>query len=642
MKLRAWILTAFLILFALSGVSCEKKSEEAPQIVNTETGIEMVVIPTGWFRMGSTRGETDESPVHKVWVDSFLMDRYEVTQEQYEKLIRGNPSHFKGPQNPVEQMSWAHAALYCNARSRAEGLEPCYDEESAECDLRKNGYRLPTEAEWEYACRAGTDTDYFFGKEARKLKSYAWYGENSFEKTRPVGQKQPNAYGLYDMYGNVAEWCNDIYGESYYKDSPEKNPPGPSEGEKYVLRGGSWNSSADKCRSTYRVGDDPGFQDACFARDDIGFRCVKNAPADTSPQTRIKSLRSHTTLAASIQYPASSIQYPASSIQYLVSSIKHQTSRTGFVYHDIYLQHKTGAGHPERPQRLEAISARLKGMVSGEHTGSLLQLGEHVGSPVQWISAVHDPQYIERVKVSCRDGIEYMDSIDTPISPKSYEVAVAAVGGVLSAVDAVMAGDIENVFCAVRPPGHHAKRDRAMGFCIFNNVAIAARYIQKKYELSKVLIVDWDVHHGNGTQDAFYDDPTVLYFSTHQYPFYPGTGSAEEKGEGKGVGYNINVPLSAGCGDDEYKKVFEEILQPAAMKFKPDFILISAGFDAHRDDPLGGMNITAEGFAEMTSIIKEIAEKCCEGRIVSVLEGGYDLDGLADSVEAHVAVLMKI
>jgi len=625
MKSRSWL----LILLALSIASCEKKAEETPQIITTKTGIEMVAIPTGWFQMGNSGGEADESPVHKVLVDSFLMDRYEVTQEQYEKLINGNPSHFKGPQNPVEQMSWAHAALYCNARSRGEGLEPCYDEETAECDLSKNGYRLPTEAEWEYACRAGTNTDYYFGGEARKLKAYAWYAENSFEKAHPVGQKQPNSYGLYDMCGNVAEWCNDIYGENYYKDSPEKNPPGPSAGEKYVLRGGSWNSSADKCRSAYRVGDDPGFQDACFARDDIGFRCVRNAPADNSTKARTK-------------YPfadkisTASIQFPASSIQYLISKIKHPESRTGLVYHDIYLQHKTGAGHPERPERLEAIIARLK---SGEYEDSPVRLGEYKDSPVQWIGMIHDADYIKRVKDSCQDGTEYMDSMDTPISGKSYEAAVAAVGGVLSAIDAVMAGEVTNAFCAVRPPGHHAKRDRAMGFCIFNNVAIGARYAQKKYGLSKVLVVDWDVHHGNATQDAFYDDPTVLYFSTHQYPFYPGTGRAEEKGEGKGIGYNINVPMSAGAGDAEYKKIFEEILRPAAMKFKPDFVLISAGFDAHKDDPLGGMKVTAGGFANLTSIVKEIAEKCCEGRIVSMLEGGYDLKGLADSVAAHISAL---
>ena len=234
-----------------------------------------------------------------------------------------------------------------------------------------------------------------------------------------------------------------------------------------------------------------------------------------------------------------------------------------------------------------------------------------------------------------------MDSMDTPISPESYEVALAAAGGVLGAVDAVMEKKIRNAFCAVRPPGHHATEDTAMGFCIFNNVAVATRYIQKQYNLSKILIVDWDVHHGNGTQAAFYDDPTVLYFSVHQYPFYPGTGSEAEKGNGKGLDHTINVPLPAGSGDSDYVRVFQERLRPAALAFSPDFVLISAGFDAHESDLLGSMKVTAQGFAKLTDVVKKIAEKCCAGRLVSVLEGGYHLEGLADSVEAHIRVLMR-
>ncbi|KKM28032.1 hypothetical protein LCGC14_1568730 [marine sediment metagenome] len=178
-----------------------------------------------------------------------------------------------------------------------------------------------------------------------------------------------------------------------------------------------------------------------------------------------------------------------------------------------------------------------------------------------------------------------------------------------------------------------------MGFCLFNNAAVAARYIQQKHKLAKVLIIDWDVHHGNGTQAIFYDDPTVFYFGVHQSPFYPGTGSAEEKGVGQGLNYTLNVPLPAGTGDLKYREVFEKTLKPAAIAFKPDFVLISAGFDAHEDDPLGGMNVTAEGFAELTRIVKGIAGQCCKGRLVSILEGGYDLDGLAASVEAHIRVL---
>ena len=311
--------------------------------------------------------------------------------------------------------------------------------------------------------------------------------------------------------------------------------------------------------------------------------------------------------------------------------------KTGFVYHKSYIQHNTGKNHPESADRLKGIIKHLK----EKNLFSKLTLIEPSPAPLKWIATIHTSGYIEEVKQSSQVGKRYLHSPDTVISARSYEVARLAVGGVLEAIDAVMDGKVKNAFCAVRPPGHHALKNRAMGFCLFNNVAIGARYIQKKYKLSKVLIVDWDVHHGNGTQATFYDDPTVLYFSTHQYPFYPGSGSEREKGTGKGFGYNINVPLPAGCGDKEYKKAFEEILKPKAIEFNPDFVLISAGFDAHKDDPLGGMNVTAKGFAELTKIVKEIAGKCCEGRLVSVLEGGYNLDGLADSVETHILVLQK-
>ncbi len=278
---------SLLILIILSGLSCEKSSDPnaatgKPKIVGTRTGIEMVLIPAGWFEMGSEKGEADESPVHKIWVDSFLMDRYEVTQEHYAKLAGSNPSHFRDNSKPVDTITWADAALYCNLRSRAEELQSCYDEETAECDFTANGYRLPTEAEWEYACRSRTDTEFFFGSDMRKLGSYAWYAENSNDRTHPAGQKKPNAFGLYDMYGNVAEWCNDVYSGDYYKLSPSGNPRGPEEGDKQVLRGGAWDSSIDHCRSAWRKGEEFGFVDACIAQNTIGFRCVRNAPRNAS------------------------------------------------------------------------------------------------------------------------------------------------------------------------------------------------------------------------------------------------------------------------------------------------------------------------------------------------------------------------
>ena len=315
----------------------------------------------------------------------------------------------------------------------------------------------------------------------------------------------------------------------------------------------------------------------------------------------------------------------------------NSSGKTGFIYHKSYLEHNTGKNHPESPERLKAIIKHLeeKGLLS-----QLIHIQPKAAS-LKWITTIHTPEYIREVKQSYQNGKGYLHSPDTVICSRSYEVARLAVGGVLEAIDAVMDGRVQNAFCAIRPPGHHALKDRAMGFCLFNNVAIGARYIQKEYGLSRVLIVDWDVHHGNGTQEAFYDDPSVLFFSIHQYPFYPGSGSEEEKGEGKGYGYNINVPLPAGSGDKEWIKAFEEILKPRALEFNPDFVLISSGFDAHKDDPLGGMKVTPEGFAEMTRIVKEIAERSCYGRLVSVLEGGYNLRGLAKSVEAHILALQE-
>jgi acetoin utilization deacetylase AcuC-like enzyme/formylglycine-generating enzyme required for sulfatase activity len=598
------------LLIVLTIVPGCRRVEDAPsplEDIKTKTGIEMVKIPEGWFDMGSSSGSSDESPVHKVWISSFWMDRFEVVQEQFKKFEISDPSHFKDPNNPLEQINWTDATMFCNERSLAEGLEPCYDEETWECNFQANGYRLPTEAEWEYACRAGTSTKFSFGNDVRNLKNYAWYSENSSNRTHPVGQKKSNPWGLYDMYGNVSEWCNDYYSENYYKNSAQKNPKGPVKGQERVLRGGAWNSNADSCRSSYRASD-PSIDDTCLASDAIGFRCVRNASNKTSPEENM--VKDKQTL---------------------------KKSKTGLVYDDIYLEHKTTPGHPEASERLVAIIQRLKA------SGLYSQLVKLSPKPVpsEWLTMVHSPEYIQRVRRSCRDDVGYLDSMDVPISTESYEAALMAAGGVLSAIDAVVEKKVTNAFCAVRPPGHHALKDKAMGFCIFNNIAVGTRYIQKKHNLSDILIVDWDVHHGNGTQAMFYDDPSVLYFSTHRYPFYPGTGSETEKGSGKGMNYNINVPLPIGSGDADYLRAFKEKLEPAALSFSPDFVLISAGFDAHKDDLLGGMKVTAEGFAQLTQIVKEISEKCCEGRLVSVLEGGYGLEGLAASVEAHIQVLMR-
>ena len=225
--------------------------------------------------MGSDRGGDDESPKHSVTVSPFAMDRYEVTQGNYEKLMLADPAHFKGARNPVEQVRWSDAAEYCNLRSLEEGLEPAYDDVTYECNFDASGYRLPTEAEWEFACRAGSDTKYGFGDSERKLKTHAVYADASGGRTHPVGSKKRNAWGFYDLHGNVVEWCNDRYGADYYDESPAENPRGPEQGDKRVLRGGAWASTAESVRASYRAYGDPGITDACFAKDTYGFRCVR-------------------------------------------------------------------------------------------------------------------------------------------------------------------------------------------------------------------------------------------------------------------------------------------------------------------------------------------------------------------------------
>ncbi|MGZ8393646.1 MAG: histone deacetylase family protein, partial [Nitrospira sp.] len=259
----------------------------------------------------------------------------------------------------------------------------------------------------------------------------------------------------------------------------------------------------------------------------------------------------------------------------------------------------------------------------------------------EWVTLVHEPGYVALLNQQAPTHGRISLDADTSMSSGTLTAAYLAAGGALAGVDAIMAGEVQHAFCAVRPPGHHAEADRAMGFCLFNNVAIAARYVQKRYGLQRVLIVDWDVHHGNGTQHSFESDPSVLFFSTHQYPHYPGTGRASERGSGVAEGLTINVPMEAGEGDDEYRAVFQKVLVPAADAFKPDFVMISAGFDAHRDDPLASMGLTEEGYADLTAIVAGVAKQHCQGRLLSSLEGGYHLTALAASVERHIRALVE-
>ena len=253
-----------------------KQSKENTSNEEKTESTKMVLIPAGSFIMGDEE-QVDAKP-HEVTMSSFYIDTYLVTQAEYEKLMHDNPSRWKGSNNPIEQVRWSDAVKYCNARSQAEGLQPCYDLTTWKCDFSANGYRLPTEAEWEYACRAGTKTAFFFGDDPSSLKDYAWFDKNASGKPHPVGQKTPNPWDLYDMCGNVWEWCNDFYKVDYYQESPKENPRGPETGETKIVRGGAWKFSAECCRSGYRYNEDPGYADVCFGYDIYGFRCVRNIP----------------------------------------------------------------------------------------------------------------------------------------------------------------------------------------------------------------------------------------------------------------------------------------------------------------------------------------------------------------------------
>jgi acetoin utilization deacetylase AcuC-like enzyme len=308
---------------------------------------------------------------------------------------------------------------------------------------------------------------------------------------------------------------------------------------------------------------------------------------------------------------------------------------TALLADPIYREHLAGREHPERPERFDAV---VEGLVRAGLVDRLVRVDRRAATEEE-LRLCHTAEYLRTAKRDVEQGRPFLSTGDTDITPNSWNVASQAVGGVLNAVDAVIAGKAQNAFCVVRPPGHHANASRGMGFCLFNNVAIAARYAQRRHNLERVMIVDWDVHHGNGTQDIFYADASVFFFSTHQWPLYPGTGRADETGEGAGHGTTMNFPFPAGSGRREILGAVENALAPAAERFRPDLLLISAGFDSRIGDLLGQFTLTDRDFADLTRAVMGIADRHAGGRVVSMLEGGYSLDGLASAAVAHVEAL---
>ena len=306
--------------------------------------------------------------------------------------------------------------------------------------------------------------------------------------------------------------------------------------------------------------------------------------------------------------------------------------KTGIITTDTYLDHNTGQGHPERADRVSAVIESLK-----KFKNKNLIWKKPSTFDRKLLEITHDNNYVNQVEKSFPEkGLIFLDG-DTIVSPGSKQATLDAVGSIITAIDGVQSKEFQNAFCAVRPPGHHAERNKAMGFCIYNNVAVGAQYLLDKYKLNKVAIVDFDVHHGNGTQDIFYDNEKVLYISTHQYPFYPGTGGDNEKGKYNNI---FNVPLPAGTTSEEYLNAYEFVLKKL-KEFKPEFILFSAGFDAHENDPLAQFQLKSKDFYELTKRTLSLAKSCCNGKVVSILEGGYDLNALKESVDYHVKSLLE-
>ncbi|HKS29166.1 MAG TPA: histone deacetylase [Pyrinomonadaceae bacterium] len=312
--------------------------------------------------------------------------------------------------------------------------------------------------------------------------------------------------------------------------------------------------------------------------------------------------------------------------------------RTAIIHHPVYSEHETGEFNPECPERYVVVMEALRD--DSELWPKLLEI-EAPEAPRGDVQACHTSQHYKTVERAVSEGKGYLD-MDTVVSLRSLDAALYAAGGACRAVDAVMKGEADNAFLPLRPPGHHATSERAMGFCLFNNVAIAARYAQNRYaEIERVAVIDWDVHHGNGTQGIFYDDPTVFFFSMHQYPWYPGTGARGETGISRGRGFTLNVPVRAMTARREQRSMFEAAIQEIGAKFKPDLVIISAGFDSHEADPLGQLRLMDEDFASMTRVVKQWAKEACQGRLISALEGGYNLETLGDTVRAHVSELQR-